>query len=207
MRATLRAAVAALLITPFGAAAHAQTTGLKIAYVNTEVILAAAPGRAAADSLLNREGQGYAAQLKKMQDSINALLTKYQKAEPSLSAAAKDAQQKAIQSLETDYQADNLKYQQQYQQRTNEVMAPIQEAVRKVLDDIRAEDGYTMILDNTPGQSPILAADKNLDITERVVARLRTMSAQGVKAAPGATKPGSPTSPAGVTRPPKPPAQ
>lgn len=206
MRATLRAAVAALLITPFGAVAHAQASSTKIAYANTEAIMAAAPGRAAADSVLNREGQGYAAQLKKMQDSINTLLTKYQKAEPTLSAAAKDAQQKAIQALETDYQADNLKYQQQYQQRTSEVMAPIQETVRKVLDDIRAEDGYALILDNTPGQgSAILAADKNLDITERVVARLRTMSAQGVKAAP-ASKPGT-TAPAGVTRPPKPPTQ
>jgi outer membrane protein len=207
MSTTIRAAFAALVLVPLGGLASAQTGGIKVAYVNTEAIMAAAPGRAAADSLLNREGQGYAAQLKKMQDSINTLLTKYQKDEPTLSTAAKDKAQKAIQGLETDYQADNLKYQQQYQQRTGEVMAPIQEAVRKVLDDIRGEDGYALILDNTPGSSAILAADKNLDITDRVVARLRTMTASQLKALPAATKPGTPTSPAGVTRPPKPPTQ
>jgi len=75
--------------------------------------------------------------------------------------------------------------------------------VRKVLEDIRVEDGYSMILSNEPGASPILVADKNLDITERVVARLRTV--QATKAATPATqqKPaGAPANaPAGVTRP------
>ncbi len=56
-----------------------------------------------------------------------------------------------IQGLETDYQAANVKFQQQFTQRNNEIMAPIQEEVRKVLDDIRGEDGYAMILDHTPG--------------------------------------------------------
>jgi outer membrane protein len=74
--------------------------------------------------------------------------------------------------------------------------------VRKVLEDIRVEDGYAMILSSEPGQSPILVADKNLDITERVVARLKTLSA--ARPAPASTtRPvGAPTaSPSGVTRP------
>lgn len=81
-------------------------------------------------------------------------------------------------------------------------MAPIMESVRKVLEDIRVEDGYAMIFSSEPGQSPILVADKNLDITERVVARLRTLSNRA--ATPGTTpRPGgAPTStPSGVTRP------
>ena len=61
--------------------------------------------------------------------------------------------------------------------RQNELMAPIMETVRKVLEDIRVEDGYAMIFSSEPGSSQILAADKNLDITERVVARLRTVAA------------------------------
>jgi len=82
--------------------------------------------------------------------------------------------------------------------------------VRKVLEDIRAEDGYALILSSEPGSSPILAADKNLDITERVVARLRTVAAAKPAVTPAATAPkpvvGAPASaPSGVTRP-KPPA-
>ena len=95
-------------------------------------------------------------------------------------------------------------------QRQSELMAPIMESVRKVLEDIRAEDGYAMIFSSEPGASPILAADKNLDITDRVVSRLRATakpSLPSASAAP-APKPGAPAGPAGVTRPPsKPPVQ
>ncbi|HTE46351.1 MAG TPA: OmpH family outer membrane protein, partial [Gemmatimonadaceae bacterium] len=157
------------------------------------------------ESLLSKESEGLRTRLQKMQDSVNTMLTKYQKDEPTLTAAVKDTRQKAIQSLETDLQAQNLKAQQQWNQRQAEVMAPITDAVKKVLDDIRVEDGYAMIFDNAAGQSSIVSADKNLDITDRVVSRLRATKA-GAVAAPAAPKTGAPVSPAGVVKP-KPPTQ
>jgi len=200
----LRATVIALVLSSVANVAHGQA--LKIAFVNSQALMPAAPGYAAAESTLSKEGEGFRTQLQKMQDSVNKLLSDYQKAEPTLSAATKDSRQKAIQSLETDLQAKQLQFQQQFQARQNEVMAPITDAVKKVLDDIREEGGYAMILDNAPGASNIVSADKNLDITDRVVSRLRATPASAVKAAPAAAKPGAPSSPAGVTRP-KPPTQ
>lgn len=201
MGSIVRAAGAALGLVLLAGVAQAQAGGLKVAYVNTEALMAAAPGRAQADSLLNKEGEGFRAQLQKLQDSLNNQLASYQKKEPTMTAAQKDAAQKSLNALETDLQAKNQQFQQQFQQRTNEVMAPITEAVRKVLDDIRAEDGYAIIFANDPGGSSIVAADKNLDITDRVVARLRTVAATAPKAA---AKPGAP---AGVTTPKKPPTR
>ena len=61
-----------------------------------------------------------------------------------------------------------------------------------------------MILDNAPGASNIASADNNLDITDKVVSRLRATAAAAPKTSP--QKPGAPTTPAGVTRP-KPPTQ
>jgi outer membrane protein len=207
MRSTLRATTLALLISSLGGIASAQAP-IKIAFVNSQALMEAAPGRAAATDLLTKEGQTYQTQLQKMQDSINGLLTKYQKDEPTLSAAAKDTKQKAIQALETEFQAQQLKFQKQFDDRTKEVMAPITDQVKKVIDDIRIEDGYAIILDNAPGAGNIVSADKNLDITDRVVSRLRATPAAKISA-PAATKPGAPASPAGVTgRPPvKPPTQ
>ncbi len=204
MRSIVRAAGAALGLVLAAGVAQAQSGGLKIAYVNTEALMAAAPGRAQADSLLNREGEGFRAQLQKLQDSLNTAMSNYQKKEPTMTAAQKDAAQKSISTLENDLQSKNTQFQQQFQQRTNEVMAPITESVRKVLDDIRAEDGYAVIFANDPGGSAIVAADKNLDITDRVVARLRTVSATRPAAA---TTPGKPGTPAGVTTPKKPPTR
>jgi outer membrane protein len=206
MRPTFRAASVALGLTALSTSAYAQQP-FKIAFVNTQQLMDVAPGRASADSALQKVGEGFKVQLQKMQDSINALLSDYQKKEPTLSAAQKDSRQKAIQGLETEYQAKNIQFQQQFAQKQNELFAPISEAVKKVLDDVRTEDGYSMILANDPGQSAIISADKNLDITDRVVARLRTVAAT-TKNNP-AQKPGAAPQPAGVTsRPPvRPPAQ
>ncbi|HEY4215916.1 MAG TPA: OmpH family outer membrane protein [Gemmatimonadaceae bacterium] len=216
MRSILRATVIALVLAVTANTAKAQSAAFKIAYVNTQALMDAAPGRAAAEAILSKEGDGYRAQMQKEQDSINTLLAKYQKAEPTLSAAAKDAQEKAIQSLETDAQADQLKFQQAMQQHSTEVYAPIMDVVKKVLDDIRAEDGYAMILANDPQTTPIVAADKNLDITDRVVSRLKATPASAVKmvdpsatpATPAPKKPaGAPAAPAGVTSHKPPPQQ
>ena len=79
-------------------------------------------------------------------------------------------------------------------------------AVFHGVDDIRVEDGYAIILDNAPGAGNIVSADKNLDITDRVVSRLRATPA--AKIAAPATKPGAPAAPAGVGKPPiKPPTE
>jgi outer membrane protein len=197
-----------LMVVAGSARAQGAVPAMKIGYVNTQALMEAAPGRVQAESLLTKEGQQYQVQLQKMQDSLNALLAKYQKDEPTLSAAQKKTRQDAMQSLETDLQGKNMQFQQQFQQRQNEVMAPIQDVVRKVLEDIRVEDGFAMILDRTPGQTPIIVADKNLDVTDGVVSRVRATAKPALPAAGAAPKAGAPSTPAGVTRPPaKPPIE
>jgi len=69
------------------------------------------------------------------------------------------------------------------------------------LDDIREEGCYAMIIMSEPGQSIIASADKNLDVTDKAVSRLRATKAPAVPT----TKAGAPSTPAGVTR--KPPTQ
>lgn len=201
MRSPLRATVLALMLTVVAGAVRAQSSAaapIKIGYVNTQTLMDAAPGVDSAKAMLTREGNAFQNQLQKMQDSLDNMLKKYQKDEPTLTAAQKKTRQDAMQGLETEVQGKNLQFQQQFAARQQEVMAPIQDVVRKVLEDIRMEDGYAMILDRTPGQSPILVADKNLDVTDRVISRLRATAKPSLPAA----KAGAPTTPAGVTRPP-----
>jgi len=203
MRSFLRTACATLaVLTPllgFSNRAQAQqsaTSQFKIAFVNTAILLENAPGRSQAESTYARETRSYSDQLKKMNDSLNTLFTAYQKAEPTLSAAQKETRQKAMRDLQGALQDKQQQLSQQAQQRQNELMAPIMEQVKKVLDDIRTEDGYAMIITGDPNL--ILSYDKNLDITDRVVARLRTV------ASTPAPKTGAPVSaPAGVTRKPR----
>jgi outer membrane protein len=199
----VRATAIALATSVLSSLAQAQGASCtKLGYVNPQALMEAAPGRASAESLLTKEGQTYQTQLQKMQDSLNGLLQKYQKEEPTLSATAKETRQKSLQAMENELQQKNSQFQQQFDARKNEVMAPITDVVKKVLDDIREEGCYAMIIMSEPGQSIIASADKNLDVTDKAVSRLRATKAPAVPA----TKAGAPSAPAGVTRP-KPPTQ
>jgi len=204
MRSILRATVIALLV-PL-AAGMAQAPILKIGYVNTQALMDAAPGRASADSALQRTGEGFKAQLTKLQDSAQAILTKYQKEEPKLTQAAKDKIEKDLQSLQTEIQAKQLQFQKQFSDRQNELYAPLTDVVKKVLEDIRSEEGYALILRNDADLGVVVAGDKNLDLTEKVISRLRATAAVRVKAEE--TKKPAANAPAGVTKPPiRPPTQ
>lgn len=200
MRLLSRAAPLALAcLAAMAGLASAQQGSIKIAYVNTQALLDAAPGRAAAEAIFQREAESYRAELKTMGDSINALIASYQKAEPLLSTAQKDTRSKQIRMLEEQFQGKQQALTTKAQTRQNELMTPIMEQVKKVLDDIRTEEGYALILAQDP--SLILSSDKNLDITDKVVARLKTAAA---------TKPlaGAPVAaPSGVTTRPKPRSQ
>lgn len=205
IRAVALAATGLAFVSGVAAAQQGSAAPARIAYVNPQALFESAPGRAEAEAAFRKEAEGYRAELSKMSDALNQVVSDYQKAEASLTPAIKERRQRAIQAKEDSLRARQQELEQLASRRQNELMAPIMESVRKVLEDIRAEDGFAMIFSSEPGASPILAADKNLDITDRVVARLRTLAAAKPAAPPQQKPAGAPASaPAGVTRP-KPP--
>ena len=178
-----------------GVPALASAQGQKFAYVNSAAILQSAPGRADAVVQFEKEMTSMRASVQKLSDSLNTLQEAYAKEEVSLSPAAKETRLKSLRDKQADYQERVQKMQEQAQAREAELMQPIMDNVRKVLDDLRAEGGFAFIFDVAAG-SLIVSADKNLDITDRVVAKLRLAAP---RAAPAASKPAGPTSaPAGL---------
>jgi outer membrane protein len=193
MRTTTRAALAALSLVVMGSVAQAQVAPVKIGYVNTESLMAAAPGRATAESTYNREVVAFQKQQQVWSDSLRKQIEAYQKAEPTLTAAKKTSEQERLQKLQQDLSNLNTLGEQKIRLRENEVLAPLMEIVRAAIEEIRAEGGYAMIFSGD-ANSPIVAADKNLDLTDRVVSRLKTKAAT-------ATAP-SAMAPAAVKKPP-----
>jgi outer membrane protein len=179
----------------------AQQQPVKIAYVNPQALFENAPGRVQAESTFARETAGYRTELTRLGESLQQAVQAYQREQASLTPAQRETRERTLRAREDSLRGRQQQLEEQAARRQGELMAPIMESVRKVLEDIRVEDGYALILSNEPGQSPILVADKNLDITERVVARLKTVSSSRTTAP--ATRPGgAPTAtPSGVTRP------
>ncbi|WP_337170722.1 OmpH family outer membrane protein [Gemmatimonas aurantiaca] len=177
--------------------------GQKIAYVNSAQLMQSAPGRAEAEATFDKEMTTVRAQLQKLQDSVNAMNEAFAKEEATLASAAKETKLKAMREKEAGFQAQAQKLQDQAQDRQEALMAPIMETLRKALEDVRTEGGYAFIFDVAVQMPYIVAADKNLDVTDRVLAKLRLAAPRAAgTAAPAASKPpaaGPASSPAGVT--------
>jgi outer membrane protein len=195
MRALLRAAPVALaLLAALSLPARAQ--GIKVAYVQTSVLLDQAPGRAEAEAQFDKETGTYRDQIKRMSDSLNAMIADFQKRSASLTAAARETQGKGIQAKEAEYQRRTQELEQKAQGRQTELVQPILDKIKGAIEEVRVEGGYAMIFNADQG-SPIVAVDKSLNVTDRVLSKLKGSTAAAPAARPSATTP----APAGVTRP------
>ncbi len=198
MHVTRRAIPLALMFLTL-AAAGASAQGQKIGFIRSSVLLDQAPGRAEAEAQFDKETAGYRDQIKRMSDSLDAMVGGFQKAQASMSATARDARQKEIQAKNQEFQRRSADLQQKAQARQGELVQPILDKVKGAIEDVRVEGGYSFIFNADEGSS-IVAMDKNLDLTERVLSRLR---AGGAAAKPAAPAPAG--APSGVTRPTTPP--
>jgi|SRR5215207_3483829 len=195
MRDLLRAAPLALaLLTVVSLPAQAQ--GVKVAYVQTSVLLEQAPGRAEAEAQFEKETGTYRDQIKRMSDSLNTMVSSFEQRQASLAAAAREAQAKNITSKQQEYQRRTQELEQKAQGRQNELVQPILDKIKAAIEEVRVEGGYAMIFNADQG-SPIVAVDKSLNVTDRVLTRLKGTTA----AAPATPRPSSAApAPSGVTR-------
>ncbi len=195
MGGLIRAASVALIAGTIVATSASAQTPAKIGWINSAQILSEAPGRAEAETRFKNEVTAYQAQLQRMSDSLQTMAATYEKDAARLDSATRVSRAKVIQDRETGYRTRAQQLDQQMQTRQAELVRPIMENIQKIIEQVRAEDGYAIIFDVASQSGVILAADKQLDLTAKVMAR--------VKAAPKPTAASSLTpQPAGVSRPP-----
>jgi len=181
--ARVATAVVALSISMTGILA-AQAAAPKIVYVNSQKIIAQAPGRADAEAQFQKEMDQYKAQVQKMGDSLQTMIADYQKVEPTLTPAVKATRTKDLRDRQQAYQQHVQELEQTAQQREAELVRPIMEQINKIIEQIRTENSYTFILDAGSQAGVVVAADSSLDITDQVIKRLVAAGPVALKAAP-----------------------
>ena len=210
MKYSLKSALIAALFLPSAALAQSPASAPpKFAYVDSRVILQRAPGSSAIQAQITKERNDAQASVSKMQDELRTMYDGYLKEQATLTAQQKEQREKSIQAKQAEFDQKVGQMEQDMQKRQYDLIQPMMTQIREVLDAIRNEEHYTFIFDvgNDPGL--IVAADKNLDITDRVISRLKPVTVN-VSRTDSTTKAGSATkpAPAGVTKPPtKPPTQ
>jgi outer membrane protein len=200
-----RGLFAALLLVISSASLQAQG---RIGYVDSRKILQEMPGRQQVEAKLRTDLEVLGAREKKMIDSLNVMMSAFEKDSATLSAADRTTRFAALQKYDAMYRDTLQALQTEAQTLQGEAMQPLFDQIKIALDDIRASDNLAMIFDIGGQSNPIVAMDRNLDISDKVIARLRTMPATRPTPAPArpapapAARPNGPVpAPAGVRRP------
>ncbi|HUF49243.1 MAG TPA: OmpH family outer membrane protein [Longimicrobiales bacterium] len=172
MRNLFVSLIAAAGLFVVGAPLAAQAApALKIGYIDTRRVIQEAPGADSAQITLQREMQGFEAQLKAMQDSLQAMVADYQSKQLVMSADAKTRAEQAIRQKEAQFQQRATQLREQAALRQQQLMEPIMQHVDSVIAEVRKAEGFGIVFD--AASDVIVSADPSLDLTEKVLARLK----------------------------------
>lgn len=148
-----------------------QGPQVKLAYINSNEIIAQAPGAAEAQATFEREMARWRSQVTALADSLQEMIRQYEQQQVMLSPEARQQRQAEINQRRLEYQQRTANVEETAQRRQQELVAPIFESVSNVLAQVREEEQYTMIFDAAAGA--LIAADTTLDITSLVIQRLQ----------------------------------
>ena len=173
-------ALAALTMT--AGAASAQTAAGKIGFVNSQKIIAEAPGAAEIRTTIEREMNKHRADLALADDSLKNMIKAYEQRQLVLSADARTKEEQSIRQRQQALQQRAQTLENEMAKRQNDLAKPLMERINAVLDAMRKEGGYALILDAASGS--IVSADPAADLTETVLTRLKATAAAPASGAP-----------------------
>jgi outer membrane protein len=152
----------------------AQQSGGKIAYVNTQAILKSTPGYASAESTFTKELETYRGEVQKLQASLDSAASDFEQQSVLLSPTQRAAKRKDLEGQQQKLEQRTQELQQRAATRERELLDPIQSKVNSVIEGMRASGNYAIIFDVSAPNSGIVTADKSLDLTQKVIAQLKT---------------------------------
>ncbi|CAN5664579.1 hypothetical protein BH23GEM7_BH23GEM7_19480 [soil metagenome] len=182
----VRAGVLALLLVAAGfvpARAQQRTTGTpaagaqqgtRFAFINSQRILAQAPGATEAQQSFEQDMTRYRTEVENLGRELERLQGDFERQQGTLTPAVRQQRQQEMQQRFQTYQQRVGELEQTAQRRQAELVEPIMKRISEVIEQIRTEGNYAMIFDASAGA--LITADPSLDLTDRVLARLRTAS-------------------------------
>jgi Skp family chaperone for outer membrane proteins len=173
--ATMTALAAAQNPPAAGRAAQATQAAQagRIAYINSRTILDSTPGYAAAESTFYKEFQGMRDEVQKLQQQLDSAVNAFQQASIAMSPAAKDAKRRELQAMNDRMTQRSNDLDSQARARNQELLGPFQQRINTIIQGMRAEGNYSIIFDADAQGNGIVAADPSLNLTAKVIARVR----------------------------------
>jgi Skp family chaperone for outer membrane proteins len=161
---------------PAKPAPAANAAAQKLAFVNTRQVLQQTPGYAAAESTFTREMATYRTEVTKPQTTLDSAAQDFDQQSVVLSPTQRAAKRKELEGQQQKLEARMQELQQKADSRQRELLEPINQRVSTIIEGIRAEGNYSFIFDVSAPGSVIITADRALDLTPRVIERLKAGS-------------------------------
>jgi len=185
------------LVLVFAAAflAQAQTAG-KLAVINIQgAIIGTRDGQKAA-SELEAKTQPKKKELEQKQNEIASLQDQFNKGQNTLSDATKNDLYKNIELKKKNLQRDVEDAQAELEQDQQKILQQLGQKMMAVIERYAKDNGYTMVVDVSNPQTPVLYASPSIDITKEIVELYdKSVAAMSTPAAP-APKPPAAAAPA-----------
>lgn len=167
------AAAQATPLKPQPQAPPPAATGSKIAFINAQALLRGMPGYAQAESTWTKDAETANGEAQKLRAVFDSAVAQYQQQQALMTPSARTTREKALQAQGDSLQTKLQGLQARVGNKERELLGPIQERLKSIIDGIRAEGNYLMIIDlSSDAAASVVSYDKSADITLRVAQRL-----------------------------------
>ncbi|MDP8204190.1 MAG: OmpH family outer membrane protein, partial [Candidatus Tenebribacter mawsonii] len=142
----------------------------KIAYIDTEKIMMTSPETQEAQTILLGERQKWEQEIADMDAEIEQLYVDYESKKMILTESGKQEAEAKIMSLSEARQArvqELFGETGAFVQRQNELLAPILNKLKTIIEKVSIENNYSIVFDASAGS--ILYAKPSLDITDLIL--------------------------------------
>ncbi len=176
---------------------YSQTKPLKLGYTNVEEILYQMPESKQIESDLKTYRTQLETQLQQKMGEFEEKAKAYEAGKAMMTEPVRIMKEKELQSLQEQIQEFQRNAESDLQRKQNELLEPVVSKIKKAIDDVANENGYTWVFNTESGfgQQTLIKMPKEDEITSLVLKKL------GITAAPKtttpATTPKAPTSPSG----------
>jgi len=183
------------------ALAHAQAAApSKVAIIHVQNAILQTKDGQKAQSELNTKFTPKKSAIEKKQADIAALQEQMKKGSATMSDDAKSKIARDIDANQKSLQRDSEDFESDVQQEEGKIMQELGQKMMDVIIKYATQNGFSMVVDVSNPQTPVLWADPSVDITNEII-KLYDQAHPGTGgAAPAATKPANP--PTGTAKPP-----
>ncbi len=185
--------------------AQAQGAPSKVGVINIQGAIVTTKDGQKAASELETKSAPKRKELENKQNEITQLKDQLQKGQNTLSEATKAELYKNIDAKTKLLNRDVEDAQAEFDQDQQKILQQLGQKMMAVIDKYAKDNGYTLILDVSSPQTPVLYASNTIDVTKDIIDLYDKNTTPASAAAPAATRPATPAAPRpGATPPPKP---